>query len=170
MTTLKKGLDKVLATISVTLFAMLVLVVVWQVFSRQVVGNPSTWSEELARQTFVWLGLFAAAYVFGERGHIAVEFVVRLFPERVERVIAMAVQVLIIVFAVVVLIWGGWRAAMGAMGQNLSALPFTIGQMYLALPISGVFVAFYAIYHLQGIARGTEPAYAGIEGADEEAV
>ncbi|MCK6209483.1 TRAP transporter small permease [Georgenia sp. EYE_87] len=160
----KKVLDKILAAISVFLFAVLVLDVGWQVFSREVVGNPSTWSEELARYTFVWLGFFAAALVFSERGHIAVDFVVRKFPERVQRAIAVLVQLTIIAFAMVVLVWGGWRAAMGAWNQNLTALPTTIGPMYLVMPITGVIITLYAIYHVIAVLRREEIA---VEASDD---
>ena len=88
----KKILDRVLFWITVVLFALLVIIVVWQVFSRQVLQNPATWTDEGARLNFVWLGLFASAFVFGERGHVAVEFLVRKFPEGVEKIIAIIVQ------------------------------------------------------------------------------
>lgn len=155
----KKILDRVLFWITVVLFALLVVIVVWQVFSRQVLQNPATWTDEGARLNFVWLGLFASAFVFGERGHVAVEFLVRKFPEGVEKIIAIIVQVIVLAFALVALVWGGWRAAMNAWGQELSALPFTFGQMYLALPVSGVLMAFYSVYYIQGIARGVVAPY-----------
>ncbi|MFH5823561.1 TRAP transporter small permease [Georgenia sp. AZ-5] len=156
MHAVKKVLDKLLAGASVLLFAVLVIDVVWQVFSRQVLRDPSTWSEELARYTFVWLGFFAAALVFSERGHIAVDFVVRKLPGGVQRAMSVLVQLLIIAFAVIVLVWGGWRAAMGAWGQNLTALPTTIGPMYMVMPITGVLIAFYAIYHIFAVLRREE--------------
>ena len=159
----KKVIDRILGVFAVILFAALVVVVVWQVFSRQVVGSPSTWTEEAARQIFVWVGLISAALVFGERGHIAVEFVVRKFPPRVEVIIATIVQLIVLAFAVVVLVWGGWRASQNAWTQSLSALPFTVGQMYLALPVSGVLTAFYSLYYIIGIATGKEEPYPVIE-------
>ncbi len=166
MESIKKGLDRVLYWITVVLFALLVLIVVWQVFSRQVLSTPATWTDEGARQTFVWLGLFASAFLFGERGHIAVEVAVRRFPPRAEKVIAIAVQVIVLVFALIVLVWGGWRASQNAWGQELSALPFTFGQMYLALPVSGILMAFYSIYYIRGILRGTQQPYP--ETSDED--
>lgn len=159
----KKVIDRTLAVVAVTLFAALVVIVVWQVFSRQVMNSPATWTEEAARQVFVWVGLISAALVFGERGHIAVEFVVRKFPTRGEVIIASLVQVIILFFAVVVLVWGGWQAAQNAWTQSLSALPFTVGQMYLALPLSGVLTAFYSIYYLIEIATGREEPYPTVE-------
>src|SRR5699024_7334966 len=150
------------------LFALLVVIVVWQIFSRQVLNDPSTWTEEGARLTFVWLGLFAAAFVFGERGHIAVEYVARKLPLRGEKVLSVLVQVIVLLFAVVVLVWGGWRAANNAWLQNLSALPFTLGQMYLALPVSGVLIAFYSLYYIQGVLRGTQAPYGDHSDEEEE--
>lgn len=167
MDSAKKVLDRVLYWITVVLFALLVVVVVWQIFSRQVLHDPSTWTEEGARMTFVWLGLFASAFVFGERGHIAVEFVVRKLPLGGERVVSVLVQLVVLAFAVIVLVWGGWRASQNAWLQNLSALPFTLGQMYLALPISGVLIAFYSLYYIQAVARNTQLPYGDHSDEDE---
>lgn len=158
MEPIKRGLDQVLKAASVVLFALLVLVVVWQVFTRQVLNSPSAWTEELARYTFVWVGLFATALVFSERGHIAVDFVVSKFAPAGQKVVAVGVQLSIIFFALVILVYGGIRASNGAWGQSLSALPTQVGVMYLAMPITGVMIAFYAIYHLQAILRDTEDA------------
>ncbi len=167
MDSAKKVLDRVLYWITVVLFALLVVVVVWQIFSRQVLHDPSTWTEEGARMTFVWLGLFASAFVFGERGHIAVEFVVRKLPLGGERVVSVLVQLVVLAFAVIVLVWGGWRASQNAWLQNLSALPFTLGQMYLALPISGALIAFYSLYYIQAVARNTQLPYGDHSDEDE---
>lgn len=156
MEPIKRGLDRVLKAASVVLFALLVLVVVWQVFSRQVLNSPSAWTEEAARYTFVWVGLFATALVFSEGGHIAVDFVVGKFAPVAQKVVAVGVQLSIIFFALVVLVYGGIRASSGAWGQSLSALPTQVGVMYLAMPITGVMIAFYAVYHLQAILRGAE--------------
>lgn len=166
MDSLKRVLDGILYWITVVLFAVLVVIVVWQIVSRQVLNDPSTWTEEGARLTFVWLGLFAAALVFGDRGHIAVEYVARKFSERGERVLAVVVQGFVLLFAVAVLVWGGWRASQNAWLQELSALPFTLGQMYLALPVSGVLIAFYAVYYIVKVGTGELEPYA--DHTDEE--
>lgn len=154
MNAVKKGLDKVLSWASVVLFALLVVVVVWQVVSRQILQDPSAWTEELARYTFVWLGFFAAALVFSERGHIAVDFLVRKTPPPVQTASGALSQIAIATFALVVLVWGGWRASQGAWNQSLAALPSQVGVMYLVMPITGVLITFYATYHLLGILSG----------------
>ena len=154
----KNALDTVLKWASVILFALLVVIVVWQVFTRQVLQDPATWTDEGARYVFVWLGFFAAALVFSERGHIAVDFLVRLLPETVQRYVAVFVQVAIIAFAAITMIWGGWTAAQGAWNQSLTALPATVGQMYLVMPITGILIIVYAIYHVVAVIRRQEDA------------
>lgn len=158
MQSIKKASDKFLAAACVILFAVLVMTVVWQVFSRQVLNSPSAWTSELAQYLFVWLGLFGAALVFAERGHIAVDFLVRKFPDRVEKATALFVQAAIITFAGLILIWGGYRVAEQSWNQALSGLPVTIGPLYLVMPITGVLIIFYAVYHIVAILRGEEEA------------
>ena len=167
METIKKILDKALFWITVVLFSLLVVVVVWQVFSRQVLGTPATWTDEGARLTFVWLGLFASAFLFGERGHIAMEFLVRKLPVKLERVLAIFGQVVLLSFSAIALIWGGWRASQNAWTQKLSALPFSYGQMYLALPIAGILISFYAVYYIINIATGKVTPYLDSEVDDD---
>ena len=159
MRTIKKSLDGLLAAACVLLFSVLVLTVVWQVITRQILQTPSAWTSELAQYLFVWLGLFGAALVFAERGHIAVDFVVRKLPEKAERAIAVLVQAVIIVFAAVILIWGGYRVSVQAWSQSLTGLPVNIGPLYLVMPITGAIIVFYAVYHAVGILRGVEAAY-----------
>lgn len=154
MKTVTKVLDRTLAGICVVLFSLLVVVVVWQVVSRQVLNTPQAWTEELSRYVFVWLGLFAAALVFSERGHIAVDFIARRTGPAAQRTIAIAIQLLIIAFAAVILIWGGWRVAGGAWEQALSSLPVSLGQMYTVMPITGVLITFYALDNIIDLATG----------------
>lgn len=160
MNALKRTFDRVLAVACVVLFAVLVVTVVWQVISRQVLNSPSAWTSELAQYLFVWLGLFGAALVFAERGHIAVDFLVRKFPARLERTTAVFVQVVIIAFAALLLVWGGYRVAIQSWDQALSGLPVAVGPLYLVMPITGVIIIFYAIYHAAAILRGEEEATA----------
>lgn len=156
MIAVKTALDRALTAVCVVLFAALVLDVTWQVFSRQVLGSPSGWSEELAKYLFIWLGLFGAALVFGERGHIAMDVVVRRLPRAAQVVLAVVVQLAILTFTGLALLWGGFLVSQLAWNQNLTGLPITVGPLYLALPISGALIAFYTLFHLVQILAGAE--------------
>jgi TRAP-type C4-dicarboxylate transport system permease small subunit len=163
----KNWVDRTLAAVCIVLFAILVVIVSWQVLARQVLDQPSAWSETLSRYVFIWLGLLGSALVFGERGHIAIDILARRLPRNVQRPLAILVQLVVIGFSVAVLVWGGWRASMLAMGQNLSGLPTTIGPWYLVMPLAGVLIVLYSIYHLIALAADQEEP---ISGADLDAV
>ena len=107
----KSIVTKALGLASIVLFAVLVCVTAWQVFSRQVLHSPLTWSGELSKLLFVWLSFAGSAFLFGERGHIAVDFIARKLPVSTQRVLQVIVQLLIVVFAILGMIWGGYLAA-----------------------------------------------------------
>jgi TRAP-type C4-dicarboxylate transport system permease small subunit len=162
MEAIRARVDKVLAAVSIGLFVVLLVVVCWQVLSRQVLQTPAAWTEETARYLFVILALLSASLVFSERGHIAVEILVARFPARVQKAIAVLVELIVIFFALYVLVLGGYRVAENSWNQGLSAIPVSVGQMYLVLPLAGVLITFYSLCHLRGLMRGTtEPVPEG---------
>ena len=157
MTTAKKILDKLLAALTAILFGALTLTVVWQVFARQVLQSAPAWTSEAANYLFVWTSMIAIAFVFGERGHMAVLFLAERFPRIVRKGIALFVQLAVISFAALVMIWGGSRSAANAWLQNSIALPVTIGPMYTVMPVAGACIIFYAIYQIIEDLRGEGP-------------
>ncbi|ADH92732.1 TRAP transporter small permease [Arcanobacterium haemolyticum] len=159
MKALTQHVNRVVGYVCALLFALLVATTVWQVFSRLVLDSPVTWSEELAKILFVWLSFLGSAYVYGERGHMAVEFLARRFPNAVERLLALGTHVAALLFAVIVLVWGGANAAANAWSQNLTALPTTIGVVYVVIPIAGVAFVFYTVSHLIAISTGQMSTY-----------
>ncbi|MGP6174026.1 TRAP transporter small permease [Corynebacterium sp. A21] len=163
----KNVLNKILAFLSILLFAVLVCVTVWQVFSRQVINSPSTWSEELSKILFVWLSFIGSAFLFGERGHIAVDFIARRLPPAGQKATAAFVQLVILFFALGAMVWGGYLASSIAWEQNLTALPFTIGWVYLIIPVAGVCIAIFAFIDFIEVLQGKEPPYPDIEEAEE---
>lgn len=163
LSNIRHVLKTILAAVSVTLFTVLVATTTWQVVSRQILNEPSTWSEELARLLFVWLSFLGSAFLFGERGHIAVDFLARKLPFAGQRVAQIFVQAMVLLFALVGLVWGGYLAASIAWEQNLTALPFTIGWVYLVIPIAGVFIAIFALMDIVGLSLGETDPYPEIE-------
>ena len=58
-------LDKTLEVVVMICMGVLVLDVLWQVFTRKVLNNPSQWTEELAIFLLIWVALLGAAGQFG---------------------------------------------------------------------------------------------------------
>lgn len=142
--------DKTLAAFMAILMATLVVDVLWQVFTRFVLADPSSWTEELARYLMIWVGLIGAAYAAGRGLHLAVDILPNRLTGRQARTLRVAIGICTLLFAVVALFGGGARLVwvMLKLGQTSASLELPLGYVYLAVPISGVLIAYYAVMDL----------------------
>jgi len=165
MTTARIWLDTSLRTLCVALFALLVALVAWQVFTRLVLGQPSAWSEEAARHTFVWVSLIGIAIAVGEKADVIMDFLVERLPRSLQRVADIIAYLATLSFVSYVMVFGGLQQSMLAWTQRNPLLPLTQGQLYLALPISGALLTIYLIVH---IVTTLSSRYAGHVGTPDE--
>lgn len=153
MDALRKGLDKVLEFVCCTLLALMTIFATWQVASRYVFNKPSTVTEELVLICFVWMGLLGAAYVFGKQEHMRMSFLIDKFSEKNQNKIKLFSEVVVILFATLVLVFGGFRMSQLSMEQLSSSLQIPMGYVYLALPLSGVITIVYNVLNINDIAK-----------------
>ena len=73
MTEIRKLIDKILGRALVVIMSVMVVNVLWQVFTRYVTGDPSSFTDELARYLMIWIGILGAAYVAGKDLHVAID-------------------------------------------------------------------------------------------------
>lgn len=144
---MKRKLDKVLGSFLVALLVLMVFAVLWQVFSRYVAKNPSSWTEELSRYLFIWIGILGAAYAAGQQTHLAID----ILPPKLEPAnrirLRIGINVLIILFSLTVLVIGGANLVYVNydLGQFSAALSIPLSAVYLVVPLSGILVIFYKV-------------------------
>lgn len=143
----QRVVDAILRWICIVLFALLVILVVYQVVIRSF-GGGNAWTEAMARIIFIWQGIIGAAYVIGENDDVAIDFLVRKFPAAVVKFFEVLAHSIVGFFAVWVMIMGGWRLADSAFDQTVELLPFSQGQIYLILPVTGILIAIYCILNI----------------------
>ena len=140
MNKVKKPLEYLLAF----LFVALVLVVSWQVFSRYVLADPSTVTEEVSRFLLIWLIFFGATYTFTERGHLSFE----LFFEKYESKFPMhSIVSFFTIFLGLILFLGGSQLVYSVwiLGQKTAVLEIPMAYIYLAAPANGLLIVVYGI-------------------------
>ena len=144
---MKKILDKILGSILVFLMAFIVLAVLWQVFSRYVLQNPSSVTEEIARYLMIWIGILGAAYASGQQEHLAINILPPKLNERNRIRLRIGINILIILFAVSALIIGGGNLVYISylLGQTSAALNLPLSVVYAVLPISGFLIIVYKL-------------------------
>ncbi len=144
---LRKRIDKSLELFLVILMSTLVIDVVWQVASRYLFANPSSFTDELAVFLLIWVGMAGAAYVKGKNEHLAIDILPdKLSPPNKNRLM-MFINLLIIIFSLSIMVVGGaWLVyTRFQLGQVSSALQVPVGYVYAIVPISGILMIYYSI-------------------------
>lgn len=144
----KKGLSLALRWFCILLFAVLVVLVVYQVFVRQVLNGGSAWTEVASRVVFIWQGLIGAAYVIGEKDDVAIDFLVRKLPVVAVKGVEVLAHAIVGFFAGWVMVYGGIKVVAGGWDDTVQLLPVSAGQLFLAVTISGALIVLYSIIHI----------------------
>jgi len=144
---IRECLVKLLEWILILLVAGLVLDVLWQVFSRFVLNDPSSWTDELATLLIIWVAMIGASVAFIRNNHLGVDYFVGKLKPRPRLISEILVQGLICLFAVTVLLLGGAKlVTLTLLTEQVSpALLVKMGHVYMALPLSGLVIALTSI-------------------------
>jgi TRAP-type C4-dicarboxylate transport system permease small subunit len=144
---IKECMVKLLEWILILLVAGLVLDVLWQVFSRFVLNDPSSWTDELATLLIIWVAMIGASVAFIRNNHLGVDYFVGKLKPRPRLISEILVQGLICLFAVTVLLLGGAKLVTLTLltDQVSPALLVKMGHVYMALPLSGLVIALTSI-------------------------
>ncbi len=87
-----------LESILCVLISALSIITFSQVVGRYVFEAPLSWSEELARFLLLWLAMLSSAYAFKIKSHFALQFVIKIVPSKIQKLISVLVPLLVILF------------------------------------------------------------------------
>jgi TRAP-type C4-dicarboxylate transport system permease small subunit len=161
--------DTALAWAVVALMGLSVVNVLWQVFTRFVLGDPSAFTDELARILLIWVGLLGAAYAAGQRMHLAIDLLPGALAGRRRRLLGLVIQGSVLVFALGTMVYGGANLVRLTvlLEQRTAALGVSLGAIYSVLPIAGGLIAFYAVLVLRDHVRALRGEAPRLAEADE---
>jgi TRAP-type C4-dicarboxylate transport system permease small subunit len=145
--TIREKIDKVIEIILVALMSILVLDVLWQVFSRYVLASPSSFTDELAGFLLIWVGLLGAAYVAGKNEHLAIDLLLQKMKGVKKKRLQIFINAIVGAFSLFVMCFGGiWLVyTRFYLGVKSAALELPLGFVYLILPLSGILIIYYTI-------------------------
>lgn len=138
-------LDKVIECIILVLVVCMVLGNFWQIFTRFVLNNAASWTEEFLRYALIWLTMLGVPYAYSRNQHIAIEFVVDTFSKKGKRINQLFIETLILVLSVTVLIIGGCMVTANAVGQTSPALNMPMQFYYAGVPVCGILMVIYTL-------------------------
>lgn len=151
-------LTKTLGVFLIVLMAAMVLDVSWQVFTRFILKDPSSFTEELAGFLLIWIGLLGASYAYYTRAHLGIDILTSKLTGVKRRTVDITIHAIVFLFSFFILLIGGYRLMnlTFTLKQISPALGISMGYIYLVLPLTGLLMMYYSIYFILGTVGGEE--------------
>jgi TRAP-type C4-dicarboxylate transport system permease small subunit len=121
--------------------------VLYGVVMRYVFNAMPAWVEQVALLLVISVAMFGAATVAHGSGHIGLDSLVRLLPQRARREVGRLVAALTIVFAAVV-VWGSLEMATSTRSDTIPTLGISEAWRYLPPIVAGALIALFALEHV----------------------
>jgi len=153
---LRNKTDKILEIALVILMSVLVIDVLWQVTSRYILVNPSSFTTELAGYLLIWVGILGGAYVAGKNEHLAIDLMLQKSSPARKKALTLLIDLFIIFFSIFVMVLGGsWLVyTRFALDVRSADLQLPLGYVYLVVPVSGILISYYNIDNIKQLFSG----------------
>ena len=139
--------DRILATLIKIIGIIMIFSILAQIFTRSFFRVPFSWTDELARFTFLYFCFLGGVMTLRHKLHLGIDFFESKMPEKgrfFNRIFAFS---MIIAFGLFVGILGA--RLMNIVGSQITPiLRFPMRYVYLSLPVAGFLYAFLGFYQL----------------------
>jgi TRAP-type C4-dicarboxylate transport system permease small subunit len=154
------ALSKLCLILAVTCLIAVILCVQWQVIGRYVFNDTPTWAEALALLLVLFVTAFGLAVGVRDAGHIGLESLVGLLPDKWQHRIEILIHLLVGTFGVL-MVQGGWLWASAKWSEKKPMLPVPDGIDYVPVMIAGALIVIFSIEHVIALVRGqvVEPTW-----------
>ena len=133
-----------------------------QIIFRYVLGTPLTWSEELARMTFVWLNLIGACIVTRHKANVSLDLITSHLPVKIRLIIEIGMNLLVMAS----LIWLFTPSVRYIQFMNTipsAALEWPMGVFYIGMPLAIVSISATLIRQIVETANELITGREGVE-------
>ena len=157
-TTFASVIDKILNVSLQFILLAIVCVVSWQVFSRYVLSDPSSFTEELARFLLIWLTLLGSVFAYRHKIHLGLDMIYRQGSRTERKLMYFIIHICVAVFSLNVLVIGGFSLVnmTEQLGQTSPVMGLDISKVYWVIPLSGILITFYGILTLFDISKNVD--------------
>lgn len=145
---IKSSINKILALVISVLLTVMTLLVLWQVFTRYIMNDPSTFTEELVIIILVWTSFLGAAYAFGTREHMALIFLKNKLTGKKKKALTFFIDIVVLLFVWTILIKGGYKITMGVMATKTPILGLSKSVIYSSTLVSGLIIALFQVVNI----------------------
>ena len=133
----------------------IVAVVAIQVFGRYVLNDTPVWAESAALVLILYVTLLGAAVGVRDAGHIGMESLLVLVPERVRNRLEILIYALVGTFGAI-MAWNGAILAVSVAPYKIPTLGVSEAFNQAPLVISGALIVLFSLEHVIALFRGEE--------------
>ncbi|HEX4798489.1 MAG TPA: TRAP transporter small permease [Burkholderiales bacterium] len=140
---------------AVTGLVGIVGVVAIQVFGRYVLNDTPVWAESAALVLVLYVTLLGAAVGVRDAGHIGMESLLVLVPERIRNRLELLIHALVAAFGAI-MAWNGAILAASVAPYKIPTLGVSEAFNQAPLVVSGVLIVLFSIEHFVALLRGED--------------
>jgi len=130
-----------------------VLCVQWQVIGRYIFNDTPTWAEALAMLMVLFVTAFGLAVGVRDAGHIGMESLIVLLPEKMRIKLEIFIHFLVGIFGAL-MVQSGWVWASAKWHEKKPMLPVPDGIDYVPVLIAGALIVLFSIEHIIALVQG----------------
>lgn len=138
-------IEKVMLLLGAICFAFMLIACFLQFFTRYVMGNAASWTEESARFAMCWVSMLGSAVLLRHGGHVSMTLVTgKLKNEKAKLVINVIAEIVVLVFLYFMTVYG-YQSTLSATKQISPVLHLNYGFVYACVPVAGVLMILFTI-------------------------
>lgn len=139
---------------------LLVLAVLYQVVGRYIFNDTPTWAESGAVLLVLYVTMLGMAVGVRDAGHIGLESLLVLAPEKVRHVMEIVIHALVLGFGLV-MAWNCGVLAESVAAYKIPTLGISEAFKYAPPAVAGALVALFSLEHILALLQGqeVEPAW-----------
>jgi TRAP-type transport system small permease protein len=149
MKALFAAIDRVIELIVAAIFAGMVLIGSWQVFSRFVLNFTPSWSEEIQIFGHIWLVFLAIPIAYRRGAHITVEAIRRVLAPWMNRALDLINELLWVGFAIATAYYS-YRVSLVTGNSVSPGLEIPMSYPYYGMILGSVYLLLVVVRRLTG--------------------
>ena len=140
--------------------SLLIVAVLYQVFGRYILNSTPTWAESGAVLLVLYVTMLGMAVGVRDAGHIGLESLLVLAPEKVRLKMELLIHALVLLFGLV-MAWNCALLAHSVWDYKIPTLGISEAFKYAPPALAGFLVAMFSLEHILALLRGheVEPAW-----------
>ncbi len=129
------------------MMGVMTIIIALQVFTRYVLSDSLTWTEEIGRYLMIWICFLGSAMALKYGEHISVTFIEERFPPRIRRGVRLAIALTVLAFFALAT-WVGLLMTLQVSDQQAPVTWISMAWAYSCIPVGCFFMMIHALAHL----------------------